>query len=559
MNRSVHRCAAVVPVARWIACLLASIALSTPVSAAISAIGDVVPIYPVENPDPWNVGDELLVGDLAAGTLQIAAGSGVLSSGGTAGFEPTVTGAITVTGPGSTWTNSQNLALGIFGIGRLEVLAGAQVENQDAFVGHTSGNGLVLVSGANSQWINIKNLIVGNSGTGSLTIQSQGLVRSDSAVIAVNSSSHGTVIVDGQQSAWEVTKSLSVGDSINGGTASLSLTGTGSRVYVGAAAITQGATLPVDHTAIMVSSLGTPAKLSLYEGNSIQNAGSAYIGAGVGEAGTVVVDGAGTTWTNGGGVFVGLNGSGTLTLVNGGSVSSGGPVAVGAAGVVSGVGTIVGSFSNAGQVEPGQAVGTLTVNGSYSQSITGRLELDLAGTADGSFGKLQILSQAALDGALEVALGLNGDSPFVPQLGDTFEVLSAAHVVAGLFSSVDLPTLAAGNMWQVRYSPNAVTLAVTLAGDYNDDGVVDAADYTVWRDRFGNTLDPTADGDTNGVVNIDDYQIWKANFGATAGSGAANSAVVNGRAVPEPAACTLLLSLAGVLTLLRRIPRPPLF
>jgi T5SS/PEP-CTERM-associated repeat protein len=522
--------------------------LVAPALAAISTTGDVLPVYPSANPDPWNVGDELLVGDLAAGTLLIDSGSDVLSIGGTVGFESLVTGTITVTGTGSTWTNSQNVALGVFGIGRLEVLDGAQVENQDAFVGHTSGNGQVLVSGADSQWNNIKNLFVGNSGTGSLTIQSQGLVRSDSAVIAVSNSSQGTVVVDGQQSAWEVTKSLSVGDASNGGMASLSLTGTGSRVYVGAAAVTQGATLPIDHTAIVVSSIGTPAKLSVFEGNSIQNAGSAYIGAGAGESGTVVVDGAGTTWINGGGVFVGLNGSGTLTLVGSGSVSSSGPVAVGAAGVVSGVGTVIGSLSNAGTVkpgqtlQPGQTVGQLTVNGSYSQDASGKLQFDLTGTVAGTFDTLHISNQAMLDGALEVELGLDGGSPFVPQLGNSFDVVTATGGLTGAFTSADLPALSAGKMWHVRYSANAATLVVKLAGDYNDDGTVDAADYTVWRDRLGNTLDPSADGDTNGVVDLEDYNIWKANFGATAGAGATIAAA----AVPEPANLGLVAALLSV-------------
>ena len=54
---------------------------------------------------------------------------------------------------------------------------------------------------------------------------------------------------------------------------------------------------------------------------------------------------------------------------------------------------------------------------------------------------------------------------------------------------------------EVRYSPmlhtrgglrlttvvEAVLASVGLVGDYNDDGTVDAADYTVWRDSLGQT------------------------------------------------------------------------
>jgi hypothetical protein len=53
-------------------------------------------------------------------------------------------------------------------------------------------------------------------------------------------------------------------------------------------------------------------------------------------------------------------------------------------------------------------------------------------------------------------------------------------------------------------------------GDFNNDGVVDIADYTVWADNFGQTGSGIA-GDANGdgVVDIADYTIWADNFGAT--------------------------------------------
>src|SRR5262249_12491269 len=48
-------------------------------------------------------------------------------------------------------------------------------------------------------------------------------------------------------------------------------------------------------------------------------------------------------------------------------------------------------------------------------------------------------------------------------------------------------------------------------GDYNDDGVVNAADYTRWRDAM--TTNATLPNDsTPGTVTIDDYNVWKAAF-----------------------------------------------
>jgi hypothetical protein len=84
-----------------------------------------------------------------------------------------------------------------------------------------------------------------------------------------------------------------------------------------------------------------------------------------------------------------------------------------------------------------------------------------------------------------------------------------------------------------------------LAGDYNGDGTVDAADYTVWRDTLDSTTDLRADGNHNNVIDPDDFEVWKSNFGQSAGSGSTIAAV------PEPvSAC--LLAFGGMLMLLRR-------
>jgi rhamnogalacturonan endolyase len=53
-----------------------------------------------------------------------------------------------------------------------------------------------------------------------------------------------------------------------------------------------------------------------------------------------------------------------------------------------------------------------------------------------------------------------------------------------------------------------------LHGDYNGDHVVDAADYTVWRNNLGNSVVLPNDT-TPGNVTEDDYIVWKANYGAS--------------------------------------------
>jgi hypothetical protein len=89
---------------------------------------------------------------------------------------------------------------------------------------------------------------------------------------------------------------------------------------------------------------------------------------------------------------------------------------------------------------------------------------------------------------------------------------------------------------------NAVA-RLDLLGDYNGNGIVDAADYTVWRDTLGQLgANLAADGTgpmgvPDGVVDQLDYALWKANFGlGTPGAGSAASTA----AVPEPTATWLL-------------------
>lgn len=81
-------------------------------------------------------------------------------------------------------------------------------------------------------------------------------------------------------------------------------------------------------------------------------------------------------------------------------------------------------------------------------------------------------------------------------------------------------------------------LEPVLAGDYNLDGKVDAADYSVWRDSEGDSgIGLPADGNGDGVINEHDYSVWKGNYGAMA----ASPALAFATAVPEPSAAALLL------------------
>jgi hypothetical protein len=99
----------------------------------------------------------------------------------------------------------------------------------------------------------------------------------------------------------------------------------------------------------------------------------------------------------------------------------------------------------------------------------------------------------------------------------------------------------------------AIVAAVALLGDYNRNGVVDAADYIVWRASMGSTGSGlAADGNGDNTVDQLDYDIWKANFGNTVVAAASS---VN-QPIPEPStAIQSLLGCVVAFAFLRRIER----
>lgn len=70
-------------------------------------------------------------------------------------------------------------------------------------------------------------------------------------------------------------------------------------------------------------------------------------------------------------------------------------------------------------------------------------------------------------------------------------------------------------------------------GDYNGDGMVDAADYTVWRDTLSDSVaaGTGADGNGNGTIDNADYGVWVTNYGLSAAFGTSSATASS---VPEP-------------------------
>jgi hypothetical protein len=113
----------------------------------------------------------------------------------------------------------------------------------------------------------------------------------------------------------------------------------------------------------------------------------------------------------------------------------------------------------------------------------------------------------------------------------------------GMLSTSDalfMSDMADGSLFSAPTSTGAIYKVVAInPGDYNQDGIVDAADYIVWRKTVGQSgAGLAADGNHNGSIDSGDFDVWRAHFGQTAGSGAGTMA--NG-SVPEPTALVLLM------------------
>ena len=132
----------------------------------------------------WTNTGTLVVGGQGTGTLTIQDGGTVNSGGGgSVGLAAGSNGTVTVTGPGSSWINgpSGGLNIGSFGTGTLTIANGGRVINITAVtanIGNGAGShGTVTVTGAGSTWSNSSGVNIGNLGTGTLTIADGGIVN----------------------------------------------------------------------------------------------------------------------------------------------------------------------------------------------------------------------------------------------------------------------------------------------------------------------------------------------------------------------------------------------
>ncbi len=234
------------------------------------------------------------------------------------------------------WTVGGDLTVGDSQPGTLVISGGGSVVNDWAFIG--SGNGSVGAltvrgsdgSGTASSWTSLGPVLIGaDSGSkGTLSILDGGVAHSDSARIGVDNGSVGEVFVTGAGSTWNI-------------------------------------------NTIGAFEIGTGGKATLTIDNGVVHSGQAIIGWSAGAEGRVTVTGRQAVWDPLNNIYVGFDGTGDLSVLDGASVSTVASTGPGAAAAVY-IGRNVGS------------VGTVTVSSATADISTlaasDRIEIGSEGT-----------------------------------------------------------------------------------------------------------------------------------------------------------------------------------
>ena len=415
---------------------------------------------------------------LGTGTLALGAGSLLTASGAsTVAIAPRLSGAgaalitgsdVTFTGA-NTYTGTTTIDPG----GVLQIGAGGTTGALGA--GSVVDNGSLLFNRSNA--LTVGNAIsgggtVGKLGAGTTTLTGTNSYSGTTTITAGTlqigaAGTAGTLgtgdVVNNGTLAFNRSDSLTVGNAISGsGGLTKTTAGTGTTVTLTGTNSYSGVTTISEGT-LQVGAGGTAGTLGT--GNVVNNGTLAFnrsdaVGYDGAISGTGAVNqiGAGTTTLTGASTYAGPTTISAGRLSINGSIT--GDVTVGAGGNLGGNGVITGSVTNNGIVAPGNSIGTLAVNGSFTQAAGGtyQVEVNAAGQSD-RIAVTGAPGTATLNGgtvAVQAASGNYGKST-------TYTILSASGGVSGTYSNVTsnfaflTPSLS--------YDADDVFLTLLLAGN----------------------------------------------------------------------------------------------
>ncbi len=344
----------------------------------------------------------LFIGDEGDGELRIGRDlQGNVVDGGTVhavdiliGDKSTGSGTFIVDGSEASVAATDDVRVGGFGTGRLEVLGGAGFEAAGvlSISGLSGGSGSALVSGTGST-VTAQSLFAGNNNNAPGQITEASLDVRDGGVATFNNNT-GTSIILGDDTGGVATLNIDgAGSRVEG-------TGAGAEVWIGGSSTT--------------GELGGTGTVNITDGGSFVSAGSVVLGYQVNAVGTVNVIGPDSSFdANGDTVLVGRSGTGDVNVSGGASFTAGG-ILLGANNGSDGSMTVTGSGSTA-DVEGFFILGD---NGVGALSI----EDGAVVTNNGGPFSFIIGDESSSDGS---SLSVTGS-------GSTFEYLGTGRLIVGL-------------------------------------------------------------------------------------------------------------------------------
>jgi T5SS/PEP-CTERM-associated repeat protein len=492
-----------------------------------------------------------MVGRQTVGSVQLDNGTSFISGPTQFGTTPTGIGTGVVTGFRTNWTMGTT-DVGLSGIGRLTIEQGAVAETTRMAIGSQAGsNGTVRVAGAGSTLQVRGPLAVGGVGTlpavGVLEILDGAIVNATQSSTTIGR--NGRVLMDGGLLRF----SLATNEGLISGSGEVQLTSTATLNQQGRLEAGQGDHLLISGTGTTVNNLGgisanggvieilrgvNNASLSFLRGEITLRDGTIRVGALTSEA-------LQPQFTN----------TGLLAAIGGenhfyGRVQVPANPSTGNAEIaVANNSTLI--FHDDVTLQAGMftvfAGSKATLLEDLALTSGSLLLADISGSSiDTGYGEIEVVGNVSLGGSIRVEVS----DGYTPAAGDSFPIIKALGGVTGTLTLTDMPPLPDRLMWDIHVTANQVALNVVQAppGDFNIDGVVDAADYIVWRQTQGQTGSGlAADGNSDGVVDDVDYGFWRANFGIAVGGGSASGpvATVLATSVPEPS--TIMLFVVGAL------------
>jgi len=461
----------------------------------------------------WNSGSVRVgggIGEGGIGMLSILDGGKTISSEACVPFgsEPISEGIVIVQGPNSVWQISDWLQVCTRGdYGELTISEGAKVTSSRAHIGGGL-MGRVKVTGRNSLWENSTGIYVGHFGLGEgeVTISEGGCIKSNICYIGFHVGSFGKVNITGPESLCNISENLILG--LDGG--GMIIVSDGGRLvdnngYIGGcfwlpqasgngvSTITGTNSLWQNSEDLYIGFSGD-ANMVISDGGKVTNV-NGYIGHESTSIGHVNVIGSNSLWESSAGLYVGgsdtaAGGTGTLNISDGGVVQSGN-VTIWPTGTISGDGRLIaGTIINKGTLEPGNSIGTMTIEGDLAMEPNSTLEVEVDNI--GNSDKLLVTGDVDILGGTVKAISTETIT------GSKQYTIVEANSVTGTFDTLDtalLDTSVLNPYVGLGYGINTVLLKI-FASRFDDPNIA----HTDNQRAVGSALQQIAEGGGNSIT-----------------------------------------------------------